>query len=104
MEAGGIEPPFTIEKNANIETSCVNCTECRAARALHSGGTGSQFLATNDADLQLIAHVWPQLLEAVRTAITVLVKANVSNVSDLESLAEEWQRSREELAMRLAQD
>jgi hypothetical protein len=54
--------------------------------------------------LQLIAHVWPQLLEAVRTAITVLVKANVSNVSDLESLAEEWQRSREELAMRLAQD
>ena len=104
MEVGGIEPPFTIERNANIEKSCVNCTECRAARALHFGGAGSQFLATNDADLQFIAQGWPQLPEAVRTAITMLVKTNVSNVQDLESVAKERQKRREELAMRLAQD
>ena len=67
--------------------SCGKCTECRAARTLHFGGTGSQLLASNDADLQFIAQGWPQLPEAVRTAITMLVKANVSNVQDLESVA-----------------
>lgn len=34
----------------------------------------------------------------------MLVKANVSNVPDLESLAEGVRESRKELAMRLAQD
>ena len=85
MEAGGIEPPNEKKGTENVEMSCVNCTECRAARALHSGGTGSQFLASNDAELQLIALGWSQLPEAVRKAITMLVKANVSNASDLES-------------------
>jgi hypothetical protein len=104
LEAGGIEPPLQIERNENSEKSCVNCTECRAARALHFGGTGSQFLAWNDADLQFIAHAWEQIPEAVRTAITMLVKANVSNAPDVELVAEERRKSREALAMRLAQD
>lgn len=104
MEAGGIEPPNEINRTENSEKSCGKCTECRAARALHSEGTGSQFLATNDANLQLIAQGWPQLPEAVRTAITMLVKANVSSAPDLESSAREQQKRREELAMRLAQD
>ena len=104
MEAGGIEPPLQIDRNENSVKSCGTSTESRAARALHSGGTGSQFLASNDADLQLIAHVWPQLPEEVRTAITMLVKANVPNMPDLKSLAEERRKRREDSAMRLAQD
>lgn len=97
MEAGGIEPPIHVERNGNCDKSCDHCTECRAARALHSGGTGRQFLATNDADLQLIARVWPQLTEAVRTAIAMLVKANVSSVPQLESLVVERRSSWEDL-------
>lgn len=104
MEAGGIEPPNESNGKENGEKSCGKCTECRAARALHFGGTESQFLATNDADLQFIAQGWPQLPEEVRTAITMLVKANVPNMPDLKSLAEERRKRREESAMRLAQD
>jgi hypothetical protein len=104
MEAGGIEPPINIYRNDNSVKSCVNCTECCAARALHFGGTGSQFLASNDADLQFIAQGWPQLPQAVRTAITMLVKANDSNLPDLKSLADERLKRGEELAMQIAQD
>jgi hypothetical protein len=100
----GIEPPINIDRNVYGKMSYGTCTECRAAQALHSGGTGSQILASNDVDVQFIAHAWPQLPEAVRTAITMLVKANVSNPLGLESLAEERQKRREELGMHLAEE
>ena len=63
------------------------------------GGEGSQFLASNDVDLQLIAHAWPKLPEAVRTAITMLVKANVPHMLDAMDVAEQRLKSREQLAI-----
>jgi len=95
MEAGGIEPPSRNDATNNGLKSCELCQECCAARALHSCGSNCQKLALIDNGLQAVMTAWDQLPGPVRTAITMLVGANVPSLAGPSTLGEQIQRSRE---------
>ncbi len=83
MEAAGIEPVSDFDVSENATSTCENCDDPCAARALHFSGTSGQSLSLDDttghcicaAELELVAHTWPQLPDYVRASILLLVKA-----------------------------
>lgn len=58
------------------------CRACGAANVLHFLDTARQSVSLADADLQIVIAAWEQLPEAVRTAIAMLVRANVTKVPE----------------------
>lgn len=104
MEAGGIEPPFRNHGTDSGQQSCEFCQGCGAAPALHSGGSGRQFLAPIDPELQLVLSGWHKLPKAVQSAIAMLIRANVPDLAESGSAAQHRGREREEIAMQIARD
>jgi hypothetical protein len=83
VEAAGIEPASDSDVSDNATSICDNCGQACAARALHFGGTSGQSLSLDDstghcdcaAELESVAHAWPQLPQHVRDSILLLVQA-----------------------------
>jgi hypothetical protein len=101
---GGIEPPSTNDGTDLGQKSCELCQGCCAAPALHFEGTQRQLLASIDPDLQTVMSGWNRLPDAVRAAITMLIRANVPDLTDPEKLPEDRPRHREETAIQIARD
>lgn len=74
VEAGGIEPARENDVSDCVKVTCEFCEQRRAARALHSGVSDSQHMASLDADLQIVTSNWYRLPQAVRNAILGLAQ------------------------------
>lgn len=61
-------------------------------------------MALADADLQNVMVAWEQLPRPVRTAIAMLVRATVPNLSNPATAFEERHPDREQLAKQVARD
>ncbi len=103
MEAGGIEPPCKNNGTDSGRKSCGFCQGCCAAPALHFGGSGRQFLAAFDPELKTVIDGWVQLPAAVKTAVTMLIRANVADLPEADQEAQDCLSDREGLAMQIAQ-
>ena len=78
----GIEPAICFDGTNEAVCDCVNCAQCRAARALHSGNSNWLDLASIDADLLSVVLAWGKLSEPVRKGICALVHSAVPTKSD----------------------
>jgi hypothetical protein len=84
--------------------SCDLQQGCCAAPALHLMDTQSQLLSSIGPDLQAVMSGWNRLPDAVRTAITMLVRANVPELPDPEKVNDERDKNRKAAAMQIARD
>lgn len=73
--SGGIEPPLESDATNNQSSGCELWSKPGAANALHSCGPNCRSLTTFDADLQSVIVAWGSLPEAIRRAITGLVRS-----------------------------
>lgn len=74
-KVAGIEPACDFDgKNERI-CDCVNCETCRAALALHSGGSNRLDLSSIDADLLSVVLAWQKISTPIRNAILGLARS-----------------------------
>jgi hypothetical protein len=69
VEAAGIEPASDFDGTTDDLCDCENCKQCRAANALHFECFKGQFLASLDAELQVLIGDWVRLDDSTRKAI-----------------------------------
>ena len=97
----GIEPALNSDATDILPCSCVNCQQCRAARALHFGCPDWPSVASSDADLQRIIAAWDALPQAIRVAVMAVI-ATVASATDHSPLAQGNRPGLDEIARRTA--
>jgi hypothetical protein len=73
VEDRGLESLTDFDASENPISTSGGCPECRAARALNSGGLNCCCLASLDPELQRVIAAWDGLPEAIREAAIALI-------------------------------
>ena len=104
MAGAGIEPASNSDATDILPCSCVNCQQCRAARALHFGCPDWLSVASSDADLHRVISSWDALPQAIRTAVMAVIGTVVSHADNSSSHAQGGRASLDETARRIARE
>jgi hypothetical protein len=103
-KGSGIEPAFNSDATDFLPCGCVNCQQCRAARALHLGCPDWLYVASADADLQRVIAAWDALPQAIRAAVMAVIGTVAPRTDHSPLLAQQSRAGLGDTARRLARE